>query len=503
MQRELSSLFVYFFYGLAFFSMGLLVAIEGGQATDVRLRSALRPLAVFGIIHAIHEWLQMYGMVSVQYGVELSQSFEITTEAILAFSFVSLAAFGSYLLARTQTAREVILIIPVALEAIWVFGLYNLGGRYAGADLWAASHAWVRYSLAIPAALLAVAGLISQQRIFRQSGMRSFGRDSMWAAVAFAWYGLVGQLFVNKSPIFPSTVINEQLFLDTFGFPVQVLRAVSAGVAAFFIIRFLRAFQFETNRSLAALQDEKLEEARKRETLRGELYGRVVSAQESERQRIARDLHDETGQSLTAIGMGLRGLSTAVQKSDPERAVSTLKHLEGLTAGALTELQRLIGDLRPSHLDDLGIAAAVRWHAGKVQERSGLRIGVEVVGEEGTVSPVVKTTIFRVVQESLNNVVKHAKAEHVSITLSFQPELIRVKVRDDGCGFDATAGKTVHNGRPSLGLVGINERAALLGGAAIISSQPGQGTLIEVDIPRFQREEEVELSDDHTPTPGG
>jgi len=502
MTRELNSLFVYFFYGLAFFSMGLLVAIEGGQATDTRLRSALRPLAVFGIIHAVHEWLVMYQIVALQYGVELPFLFNAASEAILAFSFVSLAAFGSYLLARTERSREIILIIPVALEAIWVFGLYHLGGIYSGADLWAASNAWVRYSLAIPASLLAVAGLIGQQRIFRQSGMLSFGRDSMWAAVAFAWYGLVGQFFVGASPLPPSNVINERLFFDTFGFPVQILRAVSAGVAAFFIIRFLRAFQYETNRRIAALQEARLEEARQREVLRGELYGQVVSAQEAERQRIARDLHDETGQSLTAIGMGLRGLSTAVKRGDPDRAVSTLKNLEGLSAGALTELQRLIADLRPSHLDDLGIGAAVRWHAGQVAELSGLHIGVEVVGEEGPVSPAVKTTIFRIVQEALNNIVKHAKAQGVTITLAFEPAVIRLKVRDDGCGFDLAAKKGSHGGRPSLGLVGMQERAALFGGEFFISSHPGHGTLLEAIIPYVQIEE-VEADHDNTSPTGG
>jgi signal transduction histidine kinase len=502
MPGNLNSLFVYFFYGLAFFSMGLLVAIEGGQATDVRLRSALRPLAVFGIIHAVHEWLEMYRLVSVQYGVELPFIVNAATEAILAFSFVSLAAFGSYLLARSESSREIILIIPVALEAIWVFGLYNLGARYTGDDLWAASHAWVRYSLAIPASMLAVAGLIGQQRIFRREGMRSFGRDSMWAAVAFAWYGLVGQFFVGASPLPPSNVINEQLFLNTFGFPVQILRAVTAGVAAFFIIRFLRAFQFETGRRIAALQEARLEEARQREALHGELYGRVVSAQEAERQRIARDLHDETGQSLTAIGMGLRGLSTAVKGGDPDRAVSTLRNLEGLSTSALTELQRLIGDLRPSHLDDLGIGAALRWHAGQVAELSGLRIVVDVLGEEGPVSPAVKTTIFRIVQEALNNIVKHAKAESANILLAFEDKVIRVRVRDDGCGFDLSVKKGSHGGRPSLGLAGMQERAALFGGEFFISSQPGQGTLLEVILP-YAQQEEVDASHDNTPAARG
>lgn len=186
MQKDLNYLLIYFFYGLAFFSMGLLVIIEGGQASDPRLRRALRPLAAFGLLHAIHEWMEMYLLAGLRFDVTMPSWFNVTSYALLAFSFVSLAAFGSYLLARTERSREVILIIPVALEAIWVFGLYNLGGHYTGDHLWAAANAWVRYSLAIPASLLAVAGLIGQQRIFRKEGMSSFGRDSLWAAVAFA-----------------------------------------------------------------------------------------------------------------------------------------------------------------------------------------------------------------------------------------------------------------------------------------------------------------------------
>jgi two-component system sensor histidine kinase UhpB len=176
--------------------------------------------------------------------------------------------------------------------------------------------------------------------------------------------------------------------------------------------------------------------------------------------------------------------------------------LEGVSAGALTELQRLIADLRPSHLDDLGLAAAVRWHAGQVAERTGLHIGVEIDGEEGTISPAVKTTLFRIVQEALNNVVKHAEAEHVNVTLVFEPMVIRARIRDDGRGFDPLAKREPHNGRPSLGLVGIHERAGLLGGESLISSQPGQGTLVEVIIPCSQNSESEPI-DDHTPVVGG
>jgi signal transduction histidine kinase len=139
---------------------------------------------------------------------------------------------------------------------------------------------------------------------FRRVGMAGFGRDCLWAAIAFIWYGLAGQTFPHASPLPPSDVINQETFLQVFGFPIQVLRAAAAVVAAFFIMRVLRSFEAENQRKIAELQAARLEEAERREALRGEMLRNVVTAQEAERQRIAR-AHDETGQALTAIGLGL------------------------------------------------------------------------------------------------------------------------------------------------------------------------------------------------------
>jgi signal transduction histidine kinase len=281
---------VYFAYGLAFFSMGLLVALEGGRSSDIRLRKALRPLAGFGIIHAVHEWIEMFGLMG---HVQNDTFYSAASLAILAFSFISLAAFGSFLLAYTEVSRRLILLIPITLEAIWVFGLYNFRDVYAGEALWSIADTWTRYTLAIPAALLTAIGLVAQQRAFRRSGLIRFGRDALWAAVAFGWYGLFGQAFSQNTPIFASSIINQEVFLDIFGFPIQLFRAVTAVAAAIFVIRFLRAFQVETEAKLTELQQFQLKESQQREIMRGELFRRVVAAQESERQRIARDLHDE------------------------------------------------------------------------------------------------------------------------------------------------------------------------------------------------------------------
>jgi len=483
---------VYFFYGLAFFSMGLLVILEGNRASDLRLRKALRPLAGFGIVHGLHEWVEMFQQLEGLLGHTQPIIPKYVLLALLAVSFVSLIAFGTYLLAYTETAQRVITLVPIGLEAIWVFGLASFRGNYPPDELWAVADVWTRYILAMPGGLLAAIGLIAQQRAFRRSGLIRFGQDALWAAVAFAWYGVAGQFFVQTTPLPPSNLINQDLFIQVFGFPVQLFRAAMAVVAAFFVIRFLRAFQVETEQKIHELQAARLEEAQKRESLKGELFRRIVDAQESERQRIARDLHDETGQALTAIGMGLRGLSTALTNNrNREQSIKTLRHLETLAADSLQELQRLIADLRPSHLDDLGLPAALRWYASMVQERTGLKIMVDIEGDEILISSALKIAIFRIVQEALNNITKHAQANEVYIKLEYRLRNLVVSVRDDGVGFDLDTVRMSRARRPSLGLAGMQERAALVGGEVSIQSSPGQGTLVEAKLPFQSKESEV------------
>jgi signal transduction histidine kinase len=477
---------VYFIYGLAFFSMGLLVALEGGRASDRRLRHALRPLAVFGLLHGLHEWMEMFerlGQPTVGPELPLWQGLRL---AMLSFSFLSLTAFGASLLSPTEPARRLSLAIPVAQVTLWGLGLLALRPNLGLADgLWEAAHAWTRYTLALPAALLAAAGLMAQQRAFRQAGLTDFSRDSLWAAVAFAWYGLVGQLFAEASRLPPSSVLNEALFLRVFGFPVQIVRALAALAASVFIIRFLRAFEVETQRQIASLQAGRLQEAERREAQRGELLRRVVAAQEAERQRVARELHDATGQSLTALGLGLRGVATTLQGEAPAPPAAALKlrQLETMVSHALDELRGLIADLRPSHLDDLGLAAALRWYGKDVQQRHGLQVHVEIEGEPHQPSGPVRTALFRMAQEALTNVLKHSGASDAWVRLTFAAEGLRLQVDDNGCGLCAEAPSERPGGRPAWGLLGMRERAELLGGHFEILARPGGGTRVAITIP--------------------
>jgi signal transduction histidine kinase len=209
---------------------------------------------------------------------------------------------------------------------------------------------------------------------------------------------------------------------------------------------------------------------------------------------MARDLHDETGQALTAIGLGLRGLESRMAQ-EPEKANETLHELQTLTADSLKELQRLMADLRPSHLDDLGLPAALRWYASKLEERYPLRVKVDISGDEQPIAEAAKIATFRIIQEALNNVVRHADARSARVTLDFERKGVGVSIRDDGCGFDLERlRRTQSSSRPPLGLAGMQERAALLGGRVTVQSAPGEGTLIEAFVP--YREESEERRDD-------
>jgi len=473
---------IFFFYGLAFFSMGLAIILEMGHGSDPRLKHALRPLAIFGLIHGGHEWMEMFekmGLLPAQLAHGLA--WDALRIAILALSFLALSAFGASLLSPDEKTRRFSLAVPLGQALLWGGGLLVMRGRYAlGTDLLVVAEVWTRYVLAVLGALLACAGLMAQQRAFQRAGMAQFSRDSMWAGVAFAWYGAVGQVFTRASPLPPSNWINQDLFLEWFGFPVQLLRAVAAIAIAIFVIRFLRSSEVEMQRHIASLQAARLEEAQRRQALRGELLKRVVTAQETERQRIARELHDEAGQALTAIGLGLRAASTTLRQ-DADKTEQNLRHLESLVALSLDELQRLVANLRPSHLDDLGLAAALRWYGSQVQERSSLVVEVEISGEERRIPPGVATALFRVAQEALTNVVKHASATRARLALGFQQDEVSLVVEDNGVGFDPLLLERA--GRSTWGLLGMEERASSLGGTLAIRPNPDRGMRIEVTIP--------------------
>jgi signal transduction histidine kinase len=213
-----------------------------------------------------------------------------------------------------------------------------------------------------------------------------------------------------------------------------------------------------------------LSERISRDTLR-----RVVAAQEAERKRLARELHDETGQALTSILLGLKPLEQAAT-TDDDRA--TIAGVREQVVSTLQNVRRLAVELRPSALDDFGLVPALERLVDTFREQTGLRVDLEARLGEERLRPEVETALYRIVQEALTNVVKHAGASRVSILLTRRDDAVAAVVEDDGAGFDPTVPP-----EDGLGLVGMRERVGLVGGRLSIESSEGGGTTLLAEVP--------------------
>jgi signal transduction histidine kinase len=202
---------------------------------------------------------------------------------------------------------------------------------------------------------------------------------------------------------------------------------------------------------------------------------RVVAAQELERRRLALELHDETGQALTSILLGLKPLEEALEQH-PARSAFT--ELRDLVVTALHDVRRLAVELRPKVLDDFGLAPALERLTQSFAEQTGLRVEFRSTLAEGRLSSEVETALYRVVQESLTNIVKHAHARSVSILLTRKDTTVVAVIEDDGAGFDPTAARD-----GGIGLLGMRERLVLLDGTLQIESSEGSGTTLVAEVP--------------------
>jgi PAS domain S-box-containing protein len=215
---------------------------------------------------------------------------------------------------------------------------------------------------------------------------------------------------------------------------------------------------------------------------RRDLQQRLTTAQEDERRRIARELHDQMGQHLTALGLGLKVVKDATPDTSPTRV--RLQGLQALTDLIGREIHHLALELRPTALDDLGLQAALANYAEGWSERSGIEVDFHGTGLDGIRLPVlIETALYRVVQEALTNVLKHSAAQRVSVVLQRSPGQVSAVVEDDGRGFDTDSVPSASAAERRLGLLGMRERVALVGGTLTVESDVGRGTTVIARIP--------------------
>jgi signal transduction histidine kinase len=489
---------VYFVYGLAFFSMGLVLLFGSARSPILVEGRVLRPLAIFGIVHGCHEWIEMF-LMGGWLKIQNQALWDWLRVGILTFSFACLLIFGFMVFSpqhvlsarqkRNWSSAILLYVLAVLLAGVLI--------SPAGSDRSLYVDVMARYFLAVPGAAIAGIALYRQSNQLHHQNLKGLTSALQAAGWGFIFYAIT-QIFVRAVDFFPANWVNVTGFSQLLGFPIQVPRA---GTAVLITVSLMWATQIvdeERQRQFMAAQQARMEtlnrlerEMRTRESMRLDLLRHIVVAQEDERSRIARELHDETAQILTAFSFHLAALRNAL----PAKAAfqPQLDQLQTLSRQMSAGIYQLVRDLRPAQLDDLGLVSALQYQCGEVLNRAGLQVHLEVIGERRRLDKLVETVIYRVAQEALTNIARHASVQDAEMRLAFEKDQVSLNISDHGKGFHVEDHSA---GRGAWGLEGMRERAESVSGTLLLRSTPGSGTEVEIIVPvknEVQRLEEEKI----------
>jgi signal transduction histidine kinase len=481
---------IYFVYGLAFFSMGLAMALESSRSSLLANTGVLLPLALFGFIHGTHEWLEMMLFKAATFGIHFSPIVDWVRLGFLVISFSCLIVFGVRVL-RTQSRLKINPhIVVIGLIVFYAITIIITIITHQGDTSHTLKHAdaWARYLLAVPGAMIAAIGMYYQSQTLLSRNRKKLASSWKWAALGFAIYSCT-QVIIAPLDIFPAYLINTVTFQTALGFPVQLIRAAMAFLITIMLIRAAQIVEQERRQQLQKAHLARVEalervqqETLKREEMRLELLRHNVIAQEDERSRIARELHDQTAQTLTAFSLNLATLSTTIPETNGNHEL--VDQLQAQCHEISQGIYRIMYDLRPSQLDDLGLVPAMRQLADDQQENSGLNVEIIANGAPMRMDPIIETAVYRIAQEALTNVSRHAQTDRAVVVMEFDSDHFTLQIRDHGIGFDANEILSPPRG---WGLASMRERSEAVGGKFRLVTSRGTGTTIEVRIPLDQK----------------
>jgi signal transduction histidine kinase len=480
--------------GQVFFVLGLAVALQSRQRSQLPLARPLGWLAAFGIVYALMEWGYLF--VPIQAGflpqpaVELLLLVQLGLKPI---TFALLFQFGAELVLSAHRGaplpaiggQPILRLVPSIALGAWLIATAVLAstaatGYVPGPGPWLATDeigpalagvgallamgdAVARLLIALPGAALVVIGLLRTRRALGAVAGRSVEQALMIAAAAFGVFALLVGLVPLPAPFPPASVLNSQAWLETLGIPIEVFRGAAGLVIAIGVIRSLELFEQETDRLLA--------EARRRELLL------------RERERIGRDLHDGIIQSIYAAGLHLERASSEVPREPgaaTRRIGTVMEELNRITG----DIRSTIFDLRSGELEMRDAEAIVLAVADELQAHTLVRLEI---GSEGIFRPRLRPEqaehLRHLVTEAFSNVLRHARATIVTVRMTCSRRRFTLEIRDDGAGFDPSAtGERGRRGR-AQGLDNILRRAELLGGRIEVESAPGRGTRLSLTMP--------------------
>ncbi len=480
---DIGFLLIFFIYGLAFFSMGLTTLMETVRSPSITAARILRPLTVFGLVHGLHEWLEMLLLIARAFDIFVPAYFDIIRIAMLAFSFASLIAYGIQVFSPPVKLAAKDAIISGTMVALYLVSLVVMG-ILPSPDWVVPAEIMARYMLATPGALIASLAINYQAGQYASSGHKRLAIHLRWASIGLGLYGLT-QLIGPPAQLLMANYLHTDNFLSVMGFPIQATRAALALIITASLIRLTQTLEQERQEELQQAQQDRLialqevqQQTQQGHEQRKKLLRRTIILQEEERARISRELHDETAQTLTAFSANLAALNNMLP--DELKESQLIDRLNKLTREMSHDIHRLVHDLRPAQLDELGIQSALSYLIDRFESDLGIKTTFTTSGHYNRLDPLIETVLFRVAQEALTNVAKHAETKQTNLNLVIEENQITLTVADQGIGFNST---DEAKGITHFGLVGLRERLTAVEGSLEIASKPGAGTTMIATIP--------------------
>jgi len=454
---ELNRDLIVFAYGLAFFVLGLAIALQSRHSSRLDLARSLSWLATFGISHGLHEWGDLFIPIQATYLSEpIVELLNVIQLLLLAISFACLFEFGVTLLQPLGRMRW-LHGVPAGLLLVWAFGVFFVFLPLSPdlTDWHHTANGLSRYFIGFPGGLVAAYGL--RQQTFRRIAPLNVPHivsTLRVAGVALVLYAVFGGLIPPPLSFFPGNTLNSDTFEQAIGVPPLVFRSLIGLTLAVAIIRGLEVFEVETARTIEAMEQQQ-----------------ILAA---ERDRIARDLHDGLIQQVYTAGLLVESAHNVAAPDSP--VVSRLDKAITVLNDVIGELRQTLGELRAAP-SSLPLPDALQRIAEDPRFRSlvDVSLSTDLPGSD-SLSPVRTHHVLAIVSEALSNVVRHARARQVQIRVGLEDGRLRVTVRDDGVGLPRQF-------EAGYGLRNMRERARLLGGQLDVAGVPGKGTTVTLDIP--------------------
>jgi signal transduction histidine kinase len=491
---ETNRIIVLSVYGQVFFVMGLAVALQSRQRSQLPLARPLAWLAGFGLLHGLMEWGYLF--IPIQAGFlpqPIIEGLLVLQLLMKPVSFALLLQFGVELMIGTRgpddppriAGQPWLRLVPAVSVGLWAVATVALSSTVAagyvadpapwlradellpalddvGAPI-AVGDVTARAMIGLPAALVAAIGLRRTTRLLGPIASPPVTRALGAASIAFVVYAVVAGLVPLPAPFPPASVLNGQVVLESLGVPIEVFRSITGLAIALAVIRSLELFEQETDRALA--------DARRRELLL------------QERERIGRDLHDGIIQSIYAAGLHLEHAANEAHTTPDEtraRIGTVMGELNRITG----DIRSTIFDLRSGGQESRDAEAIVLAVADELQAHTLVKLEI---GSEGLFRPRLQPEqaeqLRHLVSEAFSNVLRHAHASAVTVHMTCSQRRFTLEIRDDGEGFDTAAPAARGRRGRAQGLANMRRRAELLEATLEVESAPGRGTRLSLTMP--------------------